>query len=78
MYPDAGDATLFVLQAHDYVRAAVDYHGSIFLGSRQVEFWGESTSTRGRRGDPCAQAGKAKQGKARGGNVSKVETSDTS
>ena len=51
---------LFVLQVHADV-PAVDHHGSIFLGSRQVGAWGRVL----REGDlPCAHAGKAKQRKA--------------
>ena len=66
MYLDAGDATLFVLQAHDTAAVpAVDYHGSIFLGSRQVEFWGESTSTRG--GGVTHVRRRGKQNKAKPG-----------
>ena len=47
--------------------AAVDYHGGIFLGSRQFEA-GERVL---RRGDPpmCAGKGKPKNKAKQGGNV---------
>ena len=52
---------MFVLQAHDDVSPAVDYHGSIFWAVARLELRGEYFE----RGDlPCAHAGKAKQRKA--------------